>query len=127
MRAMPRYVTTVMLVLGSFLTGCGPMYWQAPGRGVIEFRADSNLCIQEAKSKYEVSERIYRRCMREHGWERVQTNYPTNSQFRGPEDEDDFFSPPPPLSKRGPAPDPGGNPDCRYARRPVERPAHCPR
>jgi hypothetical protein len=80
MRAMPRYVTTVMLVLGSFLTGCGPMYWQAPGRGVIEFRADSNLCIQEAKSKYEVSERIYRRCMREHvGSASRQTIQPTSS------------------------------------------------
>ena len=76
------------LLLG-FLTGCGMHYWQAADRGVTEFGTDSGQCIEESKGKYEVSERIYRRCMRAHGWERVQTHYPTDRQFRGPEDEDE--------------------------------------
>jgi len=37
-------------------------------RGVGEFQTDSGQCIQEATTKYEVSERIYRRCMRAQGW-----------------------------------------------------------
>src|SRR2546422_5294144 len=92
-----------LFVLGVtlLLVGCGKHYWEAPGRGFSEFQTDSGQCIQEAKTKYEVSERIYRRCMRAQGWERVQTNYPSDLQFRGPEDEDEFFSPPNPLSERG--------------------------
>jgi len=39
--------------------------------------------------------------MRVQGWRRVQTQYPTNTQFRGPEDEDDFYAPPHPLGARG--------------------------
>ena len=67
-------------------------------RGVGEFQTDSGQCIQEATTKYEVSERIYRRCMRAQGWERVQTHYPSDRQFRGPEDEDEFLSPPIPSA-----------------------------
>ena len=113
------------LLLG-FLTGCGMHYWQAADRGVTEFGTDSGQCIEESKGKYEVSERIYRRCMRAHGWERVQTHYPTNRQFRGPEDEDEFFSPPAPLSKRGPDLQRSmGDPVC--AGPTASRPQHCPR
>ena len=54
----------LVLALGLLLTGCGKHYWEAPGHGVAEFETDSGRCIQEAKSKYEVSERIYRACMR---------------------------------------------------------------
>src|SRR5262249_60166673 len=82
-------------------------YWEAETGGVVEFQADSGLCLQEAKSKYGVSESIYRGCMRAHGWRRVQTQYPTDLQFRGPEDEDEFLSPPDPLSARGPTQPPG--------------------
>ena len=89
------------LLLAPLFIGCGKHYWQARARGVGEFQTDSGQCIQEAKTKYEVSERIYRRCMRAQGWERIQTNYPSERQFRGPEDEDEFFSPPNPLSERG--------------------------
>jgi hypothetical protein len=71
-----------------------------------------------------VSERIYRRCMRAHGWERVQTNDPSARQFRGPEDEDEFFSPPNPLSERGPAA-PAEDLVCRGPT--ASRPQHCPR
>lgn len=95
-------MVTMVLVLGGLLTGCGKHYWQADKRGVPEFQADTGVCIQEAKTKYGVAESIYRGCMRAHGWRRVQTQYPTDLQFRGPEDEDDFLSPPDPLSARGP-------------------------
>src|SRR2546422_5011780 len=121
---MTRILAT--LVIGLFLTGCGKHYWQAAGRSVGEFQTDSGQCIQEAKSKYEVSERIYRRCMQARGWERVQTNYPTYSQFRGPEAEDEFFSLPNPLSARG-APTSGrvGDPACVGPT--ASRPSHCTR
>src|SRR5438093_9660191 len=104
---MTRTLATVMI--GLFLAGCGMHYSEAPRRGVGEFQTDSGQCIQEAKTKYEVSERIYRRCMRAQGWERIQTNYPSDRQFRGPEDE--FFSPPNPLSERGVAPGRPGRAD----------------
>jgi hypothetical protein len=107
-------MVTLVLVLGGLHTGCGKHYWQSRGRGVGEFQTDSGQCIQEVKTKYHVvSEEIYRACMRTRGWERVQTQYPTNSQFRGPEDQDDFFSPPDPLSARGPQrPESVGDRDC---------------
>ena len=106
---MARTLATIMI--GLFLVGCGKHYWQAERRGVVDFQADSGLCIQEAKSKYGVSESIYRGCMRAQGWRRVQTQYPTDLQFRGPEDEDDFSSPPDPLSARGPQQQPGATVD----------------
>jgi hypothetical protein len=114
------------LLLAPLFIGCGKHYWQARARGVGEFQTDSGQCIQEATTKYEVSERIYRRCMRAQGWERVQTHYPSDRQFRGPEDEDEFLSPPNPLSERGPSP--AGRPDdpsCRGTT--ASRPQHCPR
>ena len=123
---MTRRLVALALLLVPLFIGCGMHYWQAADRGVTEFGTDSGLCIEEAKSKYEVSERIYRRCMRAHGWERVQTNYPTNRQFRGPEDEDEFFSPPAPLSKRGP--DLQRSMDDPVCAGPTaSRPQHCPR
>jgi len=46
--------------------------------------------------------------------------------FRGPEDEDEFFSPPNPLSERGPSPT--GRPDDPACAGPTaSRPQHCPR
>ncbi len=98
---MTRRSVAPALLLG-LLTACGQHYWQSRGRGIGEFQTDSGQCIQESKSKYDVvSEQIYRACMRTRGWERVQTQYPTNRQFRGPEDKDDLLSPPDPLSARG--------------------------
>jgi hypothetical protein len=97
-----RTVTVVLMLGGLFLIGCVKHYWQSPGHDVGEFRTDSAQCIQEAKGKYDTfSEQVYRRCMRARGWDRIETQYPTNRQFRGPEDEDDFRSPPDPLSARG--------------------------
>jgi hypothetical protein len=116
----------LVLALAGLLTGCGKHYWQAPGRGPGEFYTDSSQCIQEAKTKYEVSERIYRGCMRSLGWQRIQTPSPTSSQYRGPEDEDEFFSPPNPLSERGTA-GPGRADDPTCVGPMASRPSHCPR
>jgi hypothetical protein len=110
------------LFLTGLLAGCGKHYWEANKRGVAEFQADSGLCIQEAKTKYGVSETIYRGCMRTHGWRRVQTQYPTDLQFRGPEDEDDFLSPQDPLSARGPQQPPGAPVDVRQSPVDVRQP-----
>src|SRR2546427_12718267 len=84
--------TLATIVIGLFLAGCGQHYWQGSGRGIGEFQTDSGQRIQEAKSKYEVSERIYRRCMQARGWARGQTHYRSYSQFRGPEDADELFA-----------------------------------
>jgi hypothetical protein len=87
--------------LALLLAGCGKHYWEAPNRGIREFSLDSTDCIKDATGKYGVvSESIYRACMRSRGWSRVQTAQPTSQQFRGPEDEDEFRSPPNPLSER---------------------------
>src|SRR5437870_7370888 len=121
---MSRALATI--IIGLFLAGCGKHYWEAPGRGIGEFQTDSSQCIQEAKTKYEVSERIYRRCMQAQGWKRVQTHYPSFSQFRGPEDEDDFYAPPSPLSARGTPPSSRtDDPACMAPT--AARPSHCPR
>jgi hypothetical protein len=91
-----------VLVLVAVLSGCGKHYWESPGRGVHEFSLDSTECINEATGKYGVaSEGIYRACMKARGWVRVQSPDPSDRQFRGPEDEDEFASPPDPLSQRG--------------------------
>lgn len=104
-----------LLVLVGVLAGCGKHYWESPGRGVKEFSLDSTDCIREATGKYGVaSEGIYRACMKSRSWVRVQSPEPTDRQFRGPEDEDEFASPPNPLSHRGAATGPvsSGDPAC---------------
>jgi len=116
----------LVLALGIVLTGCGKHYWEAPDRGVPEFESDSSQCIQEAKTKYEISERIYRGCMRSRGWARVQVTDPTDRQFRGPEEEDEFYSPPNPLSERGvTGRGRADDPACTGAT--ASRPSHCAR
>ena len=116
-----------VLALGLLLTGCGKHYWEAPGRGIDEFRVDSTQCIKESTGKYGVtSEQFYRACMRAHGWSRVQSPDPSDRQFRGPEDEDEFASPPDPLSKRaGPIPGRPDDPACVGST--ASRPSHCRR
>jgi hypothetical protein len=42
-------------------------------------------------------EPIYRACMRGKGWKRIEVSVAENNQFRGPEGEGDFLSPPPAL------------------------------
>ena len=117
-----------VLALGLLLTGCGKHYWEAPGRGVEEFRVDSGECIKESTGKYGVtSEQFYRACMKAHGWSRVQSPDPSDRQFRGPEDEDEFASPPDPLSKRGAGAVPGRADDPACVGPMVARPSHCPR
>ena len=117
----------LVLSLALFLAGCGKHYWESPGRGLSEFQTDNGQCIEDAKTKYEVSERIYRRCMQAQGWRRIQTNYPSYTQFRGPEDEEEFFSPPNPLSERGVAvPARADDPTC-LGPSSAARPSHCRR
>jgi hypothetical protein len=84
------------------LAACGKHYWESPGRGVHEFVSDSSECLKEATGKYGVtSEQLYRACMKSRAWVRVQSPDPNDRQFRGPEDEEEFASPPDPLGQRG--------------------------
>jgi hypothetical protein len=116
------------LALGLLLVGCGKHYWESPGRGADEFRVDSTQCIKESSGKYGVtSEQFYRACMKAHGWSRVQSPDPTDRQFRGPEDEDEFASPPDPLSKRGVVSMPGRADDPACVGSTASRPSHCAR
>ena len=121
-----------VLALGLLLTGCGKHYWEARGpevRGLTAFMDDSTHCIEEAgTAKYGIgAEEIYRACMRAHGWRRVQTPNPNDGQFRGPEDTDEFASPPYPLSERGVGAIPGRADDPACVGATAARPAHCPR
>jgi hypothetical protein len=90
---------------------------------------DNAGCAAEAKAaKYGIgAEDLYRACMKAHGWRRVQTPSPTNAQYRGPEDVDEFASPPWPLSERGAAAVPGRMDDPACFGPTAARPAHCPR
>ncbi len=125
---MTRRSLTLILLLALSSAGCGKFYWQASGResgrDPYEFVKDNTTCIADATSKYEASERVYRRCMRAHGWERVQTNYPNDRQFRGPESEEDFFRPPDPLGARGDR-QRLNDPTCTGST--AARPSHCRR
>jgi hypothetical protein len=116
-----------VLALALLLAGCGKHYWEARDstRGLSAFIEDSGNCAGEAKmAKYGVgAEEIYRACMKAHGWRRVQTPDPTNAQFRGPEDADEFASPPPPLSARGAGPRRQDDPTCVGPT--TSRPSHC--
>ena len=110
------------LLLAGLLTGCGKHYWEASGRSVSEFQTDSGQCTKEATLKYDVtSDQLYRGCMRSRGWQRVKAINPTNQQFRGPEEDDEFAKPPHPLSERGPV---GVNPACTGPT--ASRPPDCP-
>ncbi len=123
---MARTFATVLI--GLFLVGCGKHYWEAPGRGVDAFSSDSSDCIKEATGKYGVaSEGIYRACMKARGWVRVQSAEPTNQQFRGPEDEEEFPPPPAPHGARGVPPGRGRPDDPACAGATASRPSHCRR
>ena len=94
---MTRRSVALVLLLG-LPTGCGQYYWEASGRGIAEFQADRDQCIQEATIKYDVaSERIFRRCMQARQWRRTLVVIPTERTFRGPEDDEEFPAPPDPL------------------------------
>ena len=121
----------LVLALSLLLTGCGKHYWEARGpeaRGLTAFMDESANCVGEAKTaKYGIgAEEIYRACMKTHGWRRVQTPNPTYAQFRGPEDADEFASPPYPLSERG-GPIPGRPDDPTCVAPTAARPSHCRR
>jgi hypothetical protein len=82
------------------VAGCAH-YWERPGGAIADFERDSGVCIEDAKqSPYGPAsmQPIYRTCMREKGWKRVEASVANTNQFRGPEDTKDFLNPPSPLS-----------------------------
>ncbi len=99
---------TRRLALESLLTaiavlaaaGCAH-YWERPGGAVADFERDSGVCIEDARqSPYgpDSMQPIYRACMRDKGWKRVEASVANINQFKGPEGTGDFLSPPSPLS-----------------------------
>jgi hypothetical protein len=117
----PLFSAVVLLAF----TGCGKHYWEASGRGLEEFKTDSAHCIREATGKYGIgSEEIYRACMKANGWRRSQAHDPTDLQFRGPEDSDEFAAPPDPLGERGVR---AGADDLACRGPTASRPQRCPR
>jgi hypothetical protein len=91
--------TPLMAVAVLTAGGC-THYWERPGGAIADFERDSAACIDDArKSPYgpDSVEPIYRACMRGKGWKRVEVSVADNNQFRGPEGEGDFLSPPPAL------------------------------
>jgi hypothetical protein len=83
--------------------GCGVHYWQRQGANVQDFERDSNGCVTEAKvPRLSVEpEQMYRACMRARGWQRVQVGVPEPTQFRGPEDVEEFDNPPSATAGQG--------------------------
>jgi hypothetical protein len=74
-------------LLTTMLTGC-KSYWGKPGGTVEEFSRDSTDCAKEASApqfRGRVSEKMYRTCMRAHGWgrEKRQASDPGEGWFRG--------------------------------------------
>lgn len=95
----PAFVSAVRFLS----VGCGVHYWQRQGPNLQDFEQDSNGCVTEAKvPRLGVEpEQMYRVCMRARGWQRVQVGVPESTQFRGPEDVEEFDSPPSPTAGQG--------------------------
>jgi hypothetical protein len=91
-----------LLAAGAVLIAGGcTHYWERPGGVIADFEPESAACIDDArKSPYgpDSMEPIYRAGMRGKGWKRVEVSIADSNQFRGPEDEGDFLSPPPALA-----------------------------
>ena len=82
-------VVTVLLLLAAGLTGC-QHYWGKPGATAEQFNRDSTQCAKEASPAPTAagwvrdSERIYKACMRAHGWARdKRPDPPGEGWFRG--------------------------------------------
>ena len=94
--------TTLLLTALVVLIAAGcTHYWERPGGVVADFERESAACIQDARqSPYgpDSLEPIYRACMRDKGWKRIEVSVAENHQFRGPEDTKEFLNPLPPLS-----------------------------
>ncbi|MGH7305422.1 MAG: hypothetical protein ACRELZ_19225 [Candidatus Rokuibacteriota bacterium] len=96
-RALASLFTAAAVVAAS---GCAH-YWERPGGVIADFERDSGACVEDAKqSPYGPAsmQPIYRACMRDKGWKRVEVSVATTNQFRGPEEVEDFSRPPAPLS-----------------------------
>ncbi|MGH7392838.1 MAG: hypothetical protein ACREM3_25800 [Candidatus Rokuibacteriota bacterium] len=92
-RRTARFAIVLALVAGAW-TGC-KHYWGKPGATAEQFNRDSTACAREASptpatAAYGVgSERIYKACMRTHGWARdKRPDPPGEGWFRGIEDWD---------------------------------------
>ncbi len=97
-----RFALESLLAAGAILIagGCRTHYWERPGGAIADFEQESAACIEDArKSPYgpDSMQAIYRACMRGKGWRRIEASVAENNQFRGPEGEGDFLSPPPAL------------------------------
>lgn len=109
-----RWLLAALSVIVLFAGCTGKHYWQAPERELADFQRDSPACIQETITKDaaipgprrsdrdRAMENLYFTCMWARGWERVAAGWPTERQFRGPEDAPgDFVNPPSALDERG--------------------------
>jgi len=94
--------TTLPLTAVAVLIAAGcTHYWERPGGLMADFERESAACIQDARqSPYgpDSLEPIYRACMRDKGWKRIEVSVARTNPFRGPEDAKEFLNPPSPLS-----------------------------
>jgi hypothetical protein len=61
---------------------------------MADFERDNAACIQDARENPygpDSLEPIYRACMRDKGWRRVEVSVAQTHQFRGPEDAKEFL------------------------------------
>jgi hypothetical protein len=96
----PAVEPALAVVAALVAAGCSH-YWERPGGVVADFERESAACIEDAKqSPYGPNslEPVYRQCMRDKGWKRVEVSVAEAYQFRGPEDTEDFLRPPSPMS-----------------------------
>lgn len=77
------------------LLGCGKHYWGKPGAILADFSSDHYDCVAKVampghdKAYGLVPQKLYRACLKAHGWERKQHVEPVPAGwFRGIEDED---------------------------------------
>jgi hypothetical protein len=90
-----------VLVCLAALTACGnAYYWQQASRGQADFERDSGGCAADATRApaHADKEQVYRACMRNKGWQRVQAEPPMPTQFRGPESDAEMTALPSPTS-----------------------------
>ena len=96
----PESLLAALIVLTA--AGC-THYWERPGGTVADFERESAACIEDVRQSpfgSDSREQINRACMRARGWKRVEVSVADDNQFRGPEDSEDFATPPPALGGR---------------------------
>jgi hypothetical protein len=82
------HVAIGLSLLSAMFSGC-QHYWGKPGATAEQFNRDTTACAKEASAPQvavpDGSERIYRGCMRAHGWARDKrpASNPGEGWFRG--------------------------------------------